>query len=223
MGRRLAVVPPAPVLLGGLAQRSAPGHADVLAACDEAVAWAVTGSGEIAIVAASPRARDLAWRPAPPNRNRTPAADADLLAGAAGAAPPLGWVVADHLLDRVGYRGVRRRCLVRADAPLADARDDLPDGNLLVLADGSAARGERSPRAGAPGEDFDARLADAFRGADPVALAAIDDTAAARVGCGTAALWRALAGLAQSATCRNLQVRHPFGVAYLIGTWELAD
>jgi hypothetical protein len=213
MAGRLAIVPPAPALISALAQRLPPQLDDVLAACDRAVGETVAREPEVTVVAVPQRTRDLSWRPAakPPSQT-VPARD--LFSGQAGHHWPSGWAVADHLLDRVGFRGVRLRRLLTDD-------QTLPDGNLLVLADGSAARGDRSPRVGAPGAQFDDTLAEAVRTTDAEMLAAIDDTAAARVGCGTAAAWRALARVAAAAECQWVEVSHPLGVTYVIAVWRL--
>lgn len=214
MPRRLAVLPPAPALISGLGQELPPQLEPVLAGCDRAVGAVVSGQSEVTVLAVAEHPRDLS-RPLPPVPATARPDPVQVAAGAAGAVPPLGWLVADHLMDRIGFRGVRHRRLL--PAPSA------PGGNLLVMADGSAARGERSPRAGAPGKVFDDRLAAAVSQPDPDQLAGIDDTAAARVGCGTAAAWRALATLAHGAECEQLEVLHPLGVTYVIGVWRLAD
>lgn len=214
MSRRLAIVPPAPALISGLAQDLPPQLEEVLVACDRAVAATVAGESEVTILAVPDRPRDLSWRPTAAGATvRTDAAAA--AAGAAGTSPPLGWLVGDHLLDRVGFRGVRRRRLV--------ASASLPGGNVLVLADGSAARGERSPRPGAPGADFDDDLVAAVRDRDADRLARIDDTSAARVGCGSAAAWRALTAVAAEADLEQLDVLHPLGVTYVIAVWRLDE
>lgn len=212
MPRRLAIVPPAPALISGLASDLPPQLDPVLAACDRAVAATAAGEPEVTILAVAERPRDLSWRPAQaePTVRLEPAAVA---AGSTGAVPPLGWLVADHLLDRVGFTGVRRRRLVPSAA--------LPEGNLLVMADGSAARGDRSPRPGAPGREFDDELVAAVRRPDEHRLTRIDDTSAARVGCGTAAVWRALASVAAKAEGEQLDVLHPLGVTYVIAVWRL--
>ncbi|HEY0812508.1 MAG TPA: hypothetical protein VGE11_04445 [Pseudonocardia sp.] len=97
------------------------------------------------------------------------------------------------------------------------------EAGLLVIGDGSAKHGERSPgyrddRAG----PFDETVAAALRDADPAALAALDPDLAAQLWASGRAPWQVLAGAARGALWRGelLHSSTPFGVAYHVAVWE---
>lgn len=97
----------------------------------------------------------------------------------------------------------------------------VPDGSaLLVLADGSAARGARAPAGPHPAaQASDDALAAALAAGDAAALAAYEPGLALRAD-GAPAL-RALGRLAAGRTWRPrlLAYEAPFGVAYLVARW----
>ena len=118
MTLRVAVLPAAPLLLPGTSQEVHPDCAAVLAACDAVLSTLVAGVDEVVIVAAPDHLRDLSG----------PALGTDF---------PIGAQVAEALLDRVGFRGVRLY--------EAATLQDRADGVWLLMADGSASVGDRIP------------------------------------------------------------------------------
>ncbi len=94
---------------------------------------------------------------------------------------------------------------------------------LLVMGDGSARRGDKSPGYADPrAEPFDVSITAALAAADPAALLAVDvDLAASLLAAGRAP-WQVLAGAA--AGCEWLgHVTYdaaPYGVQYTVATWE---
>ncbi len=96
---------------------------------------------------------------------------------------------------------------------------------LLVMADGSACRGEKSPgylddRA----EEFDADVAAAVVAANPEPLLAIDPDLADRLRCGGRAAWQVLAGVLAATGGREAwrgeahYADAPYGVGYLVAS-----
>lgn len=204
---RIVVVPGAPALLPGLGADIAPGYAGLLKHCDDALAAAVAGQPEVVLAAAAdvPR-RDLAWRDSSDGARGV----GEQYGGLATSNTRTGWLVAQHLLDRVGYPGVRRQL----PAPECSASSGTV---LVVAADGSATVGPRSPRPDTDGAEFDAALERALSGPALGELALVTDTAAARVGCSTAAAWRALAAVgAGEWEVLSCAVEAPYGVTSFV-------
>ncbi len=97
------------------------------------------------------------------------------------------------------------------------------EAGLLVVGDGSAMHGEKSPgyrddRAG----PFDDAVAAALRDADPEALAALDPDLATELWASGRAPWQVLAGATRGRPWRGelLHSSMPFGVAYHVAVWE---
>jgi hypothetical protein len=124
---------------------------------------------------------------------------------------PVRLVTADDLGRRVGEHLLNR-------APVDDA------DNLLVVADGSARRGEKAPghldeRAFA----LDAAIDTALRQGDPAALAVLDEALGAQLMAAGVPAFRALGALVGERRARA-QVDYaddPFGVQYWVVRWEL--
>lgn len=144
--------------------------------------------------------------------------------------PPLGRRVGIHLLAIAGREphevveipwdaGVQE-CRA-AGEPLGDDRDDV---HLVVVADGSARRGEKAPgyldeRAAG----LDAELVAGLRSADPERLLALDaDLCAELLVHGRAPLQVAAAAMARSGPmrCADLSWEDPFGVLYVTALLE---
>lgn len=193
---RIVVVPAAPALAPGLGADVPDQYGVLLARCDRVVADALAGQREALLVAGfDPPLRDLAPR-------------------AANNAARIGWTVAGHLLDRAGYSGARQR--VAAADCTADS-----DAAVVVAADGSAATGPRSPRASRSGTGLDEHLETVLRAGMLAELAGITDTDAARVGCTTAAAWRAVAVAAAGAewSATEVHVEVPAGVTSFVAAF----
>jgi hypothetical protein len=100
---------------------------------------------------------------------------------------------------------------------------------LLVMGDGSACRGEKSPGYADPrAEPFDTAVAGALADAAPDALLALDPALADELLAAGRAPWQVLAGAATAAgdatTWRGDLLAHeaPYGVAYFVATWRPA-
>ncbi|MFN8126353.1 MAG: hypothetical protein U0R64_07595 [Candidatus Nanopelagicales bacterium] len=184
---RLGLVPAAPLLLPGIARRAPAEMGPVLEACDRMLADLVSGADEVIIEAAPDLSRDL--RP--------------------GSASTTGWEVADHLLDRAGFRGVRVR-----GHPGSERAGDV----RIFVADGSAAVGPKAPRPG--GGELDERLTAGLDSLDGSSLRALDDGTALAAGCTTAPVWRSLG---RWLTPEWVEVMRecwaPFGVTYWVASW----
>lgn len=188
------VVPAGPVLLGGA--RDVPPELDeVLAASDRALSAALRHRDEVVIEAAPDVFRDRVPHPR-----------------ASAGAGCTGWQVVDHLLDRVGFRGVRVRVHPGALRPAEIT---------VFAADGSASVGVKSPRPHRDGARWDALIDDAIRTGRGEVLRELDDTAAAAVGCTTAAVWRSLGSrVTPQDRVRECRSWAPFGVTYWVASWE---
>jgi hypothetical protein len=95
---------------------------------------------------------------------------------------------------------------------------------LIVMGDGSACRGDKSPGYADPrAEAFDASVTKALANADTGALLAIDvDTAAELLVAGVAA-WQVLAGAATGRFRGGVAYdAAPYGVQYTVASWEPA-
>ncbi|MFF5226750.1 class III extradiol dioxygenase subunit B-like domain-containing protein [Dactylosporangium sp. NPDC000521] len=96
------------------------------------------------------------------------------------------------------------------------------DAALLILGDGSACHGEKSPGYDDPrAEGFDAAVADALAKGDTAALLDLDPALAAELLAGGRAPWQVLAGATgKPATTELLHHSAPYGVGYLVASWR---
>ncbi|MFC7479407.1 hypothetical protein ACFQX7_04125 [Luedemannella flava] len=111
------------------------------------------------------------------------------------------------------------RCRSLADALRASDR-----WGLLVMGDGSACRGEKSPGYADPrAEPFDSAVATALAAADSSALLALDPVVAAELRVAGRAPWQVLASAASGSWRGSLLADEvPYGVAYFVATWRPA-
>lgn len=98
---------------------------------------------------------------------------------------------------------------------------------LLVMGDGSACRGPRSPGYDDPrAQPYDDAVARALADADTAALAGLDPDLSARLGVAGRAPWQVLAAAAGAAGggWRGELAYHdaPYGVGYFVASWERA-
>ncbi|HMA47188.1 MAG TPA: hypothetical protein VKP11_08320, partial [Frankiaceae bacterium] len=94
---------------------------------------------------------------------------------------------------------------------------------LLVMGDGSAARAAHAPRGEDPrARPFDASVAAALGSADAAALLALDPSLARELVAAGRASWQVLAGAAAGRRWAGHLVYDdaPYGVGYVIATWE---
>jgi hypothetical protein len=143
---------------------------------------------------------------------------------------PLSLAVADWLLARAGLTADKDSvpsatpatvCAERG-AALAGEADRLA---LLVMGDGSACRGPKSPGYDDPdAAPFDADVAAALAGADAAGLLALDADRAARLLCAGRAPWQVLAGAVAADgrvwSADLLYDAAPYGVSYFVATWS---
>lgn len=196
MSRRFAFVPAVPALLPEHAGIDDP-VAELRSASHDAVRWLVDGADAVSVVAAPPD-------PATVER---------------GVHVPLGRRVADHLLAAAGFAG-------RVDQVDAELGSGDAGPTVLVLANGSARRGEKAPgHLDERSFGFDETALRALSDGDAAALAALDEQLAAELLAdgvpGLRAVARALDGADVTAT--TLYAGDPFGVQYWVVTWECAS
>ncbi|ASU78897.1 hypothetical protein CDG81_12090 [Actinopolyspora erythraea] len=94
---------------------------------------------------------------------------------------------------------------------------------LMVLGDGSACRTERSPGFLDPDAvPLDDHVAEALRGGDTAALAALDPEAAERLLVAGRPAWQVLAGAAEGRSPEGelLDYQAPYGVGYFVASWR---
>jgi hypothetical protein len=215
-------VPAAPLLVPEVAGGSA-GLDDALRAAGlAAVARALDGGPDEAVVVAAAATpgewpADATWDFAGFGVPRTDAA----------GRPRLPWSlgIGAWLLDECGWDGPRRYVAVGPD--LQRRVDDGLGRSAVLIAvgDGSACRTERAPgHLDARAEPFDAAIATALDLGDVAALAGLDDDLAADLLCGSLPVWRwvvaAIDATTVTAAALDLQVA-PYGVGYFVATWFL--
>jgi hypothetical protein len=227
-----AVCPHPPLLVPQLAAGAAAELDAVRAACAQALATlADSGARRLVVVGTGPAAR--AFDP-PFVGSFAPWGEAltvRLGDGPADGTLPLSLTVATWLLDRYFHAPASVDIAMRAvpaDLDPASCREagerlggSTPWG-LLVMGDGSACRGEKSPGyADVRAEPFDNAVAAALAGGDPDALAALDPAEAGELLAVGRAPWQVLAGAAAGRSWRGSLLAHeaPYGVAYLVATW----
>lgn len=163
------------------------------------------------------------------------------LAGSPAAGPPagspagVGVVVGAALLVRAGI-DIPVTAVDLADptaeaaALLEDARTSADRVGLLVVAEGSASRGDGSPGGGSADADvLDASLAAALAAGDPTALgdaAGIDPASAARLQFTAGPALLAMAELTASRRPHRAELllaQAPLGVGYLVAVWSWVE
>jgi len=160
------------------------------------------------------------------------------LAGVSGAGRPglpLSLLIGAWLLHRAGAGCLRRGQSIAPDTPVARCQRlggglaDGPTGRiaLLVMGDGSACRGERSPGYDDPrARPYDEGVAAALAAADAAALLGLDPELSARLRVVGRAPWQALAGaVAETGAPWRGELSYyaaPYGVAYFVANWTPA-
>jgi len=160
--------------------------------------------------------------------------------GAGGPPLPLSLTVGAWLLGEAGAPagpvravGVPRAMTAREAVPLGAARAEAaPRVALMVLGDGSACRTARAPGAFDPrAQAYDDGVARALADADPAALLALDPGLSDALLVAGRASWQVLAGAAGPAPAAAAAGRWagrvtahaaPYGVGYLVATWDRA-
>ena len=147
-----------------------------------------------------------------------------------GPGLPLSLGVGRWLLDRAGWRGPTDLLLLDRDA----SGDDLeavatelrarPDAGVLLLGEGSTRRGEKAPGfLDDRSFGFDEALAAALAAGDAAALAGLDAGLAAELMVSGRSVLRLLGRLAGAPDRYEVSYSDdPFGVSYLVATWEFS-
>lgn len=226
-----AVCPHPPMLVPEVAAGAAPELDDLRAACDAAMSHlAAAGADTLVIIGTGPATREL---PPPHGGSFAPWGVPLEINGGVGESLPLSLLVGAWLCDRVGWPETGRRMISIApeERPAACARlgAEATAGAaaaVLVMGDGSACRGLKSPGYDDPrAEPFDASVATALGKADREALSALDETLAAELMAVGRAPWQALAGAADDGRQWRgdlLYAAAPYGVGYAVATWTPA-
>jgi hypothetical protein len=233
-----ALCPAAPLLIRELTGRALV-LPDLRAACAEVTGRLVRAQPDvIAVVGAGPRTEtwdgasrlDVTRFGGPPAAARGPAGTPP---GPPALPPALG--LGARLLDEAGYDGPRVLQAIGPDEPpaacaAAGQRISQAAGRvaLLVMADGSARRGRRAPgHLDERSAGFDAEVERAIRDSDLDALAAIDPVLADELMAAGRPAWQVLAGALAAArgglAAEVLYAGDPFGVAYLVAAFGVAD
>lgn len=211
---RVAFVPSPPFLLPGFQP-----PADLLAACTSAVA---SLGPDVTVLGAAPSSglQSGTVDPTPYGVAGTPAEDP----------LPLALAVGRHLLGRDA-----QLYGAAADVDPGDLRRTVGDGDLLVVADGTAMRSEKAPRHfDARAEAWDAELVTAISHGQPLGLLELSAHLGAELHCRSLAVWACLARAGQVPwglepgwhadasprwTTEVLYDGAPFGVGYVVATW----
>ncbi|MEV4489841.1 class III extradiol dioxygenase subunit B-like domain-containing protein [Micromonospora coxensis] len=232
-----AVCPHPPLIVPELAGAAAPELDELRTACDAAVAGLLdSGAHRVVVVGDGPETRSYGF---PFHGSLAPwGADVEVRLGSArpGERPdplPLSLTIGAWLLRRspTGPSSVARMHSLAADVDPADCaalgggyRADV-DWGLLVLGDGSACRGPKSPGYDDPrAEAYDDGVARALADADAEALLDLDPALSTELKAAGRAPWQVLAGAVRAAGGQwRGELRHysaPYGVAYFVASWE---
>ncbi|HEX6967483.1 MAG TPA: class III extradiol dioxygenase subunit B-like domain-containing protein [Micromonosporaceae bacterium] len=230
-----AVCPHPPVLVPELAGRAAAELDDLRAACRTAIARLLAAEPTtVLVLAAGPRDEEFESGTTDTfSRFGVPlAVRLGRASGPVDVRPlPLGLLVGGWLLDRTGVA----RVVGRSVAQTASVADCVALGHriaqhpgrigLLVMGDGSACRGEKSPGYHDPrAEAYDDRVAAALARADSGQLLDLDPALSAELQAAGRVAWQVLAAAARAGGRPwrgNLSYyAAPYGVAYFVATWE---
>jgi hypothetical protein len=230
-----AVVPHPPLLVPEVSVGAAGELDDLREACDVAVARLLAAEPAVVVLLGS--GPDTRSYPSPYRASfrRWGATDVEVSLGGAGPdAPelPLSLAMGVWLVARAGsgtgVSWVARTVGVDASpeecAAFGGRLGSDVDWAMLVLGDGSACRGEKSPGYDDPrAEPFDKHVAQALATADAPALAALDVDLAATLRVAGRAPWQVLAAAAGDGWRGDLLYdAAPYGVAYFVATWTPA-
>ena len=222
-----AVCPHPPLIVPRLAAGAAPELDPLRTACaDAVVALRTSGADRLVVVGT---AHATGWLDPPYGGTFAPWGE-PVEVGEPGRSLPLSLLVGRWLLDGPPDGMLAGMLAVAADTPpaacLALGADAVADGPvaLLVMGDGSARHGERSPGYADPRADpFDRAVAAALAAGDPAGLAALDPALAAELWVAGRAAWQVLAGACGPAAAPWRAKLHydgaAYGVGYLVASW----
>lgn len=226
-----AVVPHPPLLVPDLAGGAAADAAELLAACDAAVANLIAAGPAVLVCVGG--GRDTRRHPADATGSLGGhGVDLRIPAGATGLPTlPLSLTIGRWLLQRSGWSGRTLWHEVGIAAGVEDcerlgdvlAAEAGPAAGWLVLGDGC--RRDDPTGDSTAAEDFDAAALRALGAADPAALLALDPARAEGLGATGRAAWQVLAGAVGATGPPRGRVRlaaAPFGVGYLVVEWSVS-
>jgi len=227
----IAFCPCPPVLVPEVAQGAASDLDELRAACDLAVHDVLEGAGSVLVLGAGRKAMLY-----PSDAAGTFAGyGVPVRAGGDGAAElPLALTMGAWLLDRADAgsdRGVPRRYVEVAQAGGGPAQPWFDDAvAVLVMGDGPACLSERAPGGLDPAAAaYDDAIVAALESGDPDRLLALDPVEGSRVMAAGVPAWHALGSalLAEADAVRGttwasrlLAREAPFGVSYVVASWE---
>jgi hypothetical protein len=229
----VACVPQSPLLLSGLTGTPVAEVEDIREAMRAAVRTVIgTGPDEVVVIGAAPATRRYPPdAPSPAARlapwpGRRPVPEVPGLPGGPGALPvplAIGQAAAgEHDVPWI-LQGVAGPTPAGQCRELGSALAARPGRTaLLVVADGSARRGEKAPGyidARAPG--LDAHIGRALGTADPDALLGLDAGLCAELLVAGRAAWQVMAAACAGTpwSARTIFAGDPFGVSYWVLTW----
>jgi hypothetical protein len=236
-----AVCPHPPLIVPEIAVGAAAESADLRSACDVAVEHLLASAARtILVVGGDVVTREYSY----PFRGSFAAwgADVEVDLGHPGADEPGetlplslltgGWLLTRSTGPSAG-RSWRMVGVATDETPDRCANYGAAQGSdhqpwaMLVMGDGSACRGPKSPGYDDPrAEPYDLGVARALADADPDALLRLDPEVSAQLKVAGRAPWQVLAGAARAAGTpwRGELLHHtaPYGVAYLVATWTPA-
>jgi hypothetical protein len=140
---------------------------------------------------------------------------------ARGVTEPLGHRIARHLLGDIEFEP--QLTAPYAAAALLELADP---ATLLVMADGSARRGEKAPGHLHPEAiPFDDRIESALRSGDATALAALDPELGDELWCDGVPGFRVLGEVARGrqVSAEVTYADAPYGVAWWVARWDLSQ
>ncbi|MET7423789.1 class III extradiol dioxygenase subunit B-like domain-containing protein [Dactylosporangium sp. NPDC005555] len=220
-----AVCPHPPMLVPEVAAGAAGELDELRAACRVAVAH-LAGAESLVVVGAD----TMTVRREPPFGGTLSPWGIDVRVGAATEDPlPLSLLIGAWLVEgdkNLNFGNVQFYSIA------ADATPDEcaalgrsiagTDTAILIMGDGSACRGEKSPGYDDPrAEGFDTAVAAALAAGDTRALLDLDPALAAELLAAGRAPWQVLAGAgAEHKTTELLHHSAPYGVGYLVASWR---
>ncbi|MEH1164585.1 hypothetical protein V6V47_04265 [Micromonospora sp. CPCC 205539] len=232
-----AVCPHPPLLVPEVAGAAASELADLRAACDTVVGRLLVVTPDVVMLLGTGPATGPVLPPATGSLQPWGVdLDVPLTPGQPdrGAVLPLSLTIGAWLLARQGVRVPVTAVQVAADAGPAElgALADLVAAAgarvaLLVLGDGSACRGEKSPGYDdSRAHPYDQRVAAALADADLDVLLGLDPVLSTELKAAGRAPWQVLAGAARAAgggwRGELLHDSAPYGVAYFVASWAPA-
>ncbi|UPK76696.1 hypothetical protein MU582_08680 [Nocardioidaceae bacterium SCSIO 66511] len=218
---RIAFCPHPPVLVPAVAQGASAEVADLRTACDAVVRALIAGDSVKRVTVVGSGHASGRWDE---SAGGTLAGyGVDVGAGGTKAALPLSLTIGAWLLDRAGWEGGRTYVATAADEPVDVS------GAVLVMADGTAKRGENAPgHVDDRAPIFDKAIAQALASGDADALGNLDPALGEQLWAAGVPALRAVGRQIVAAGSRVIDARltyddAPYGVGYFVAEWTLSE